>query len=150
MDNNVSRRKFLGGLVAVPTMAALAAPLAAVGAYIYPPDSFLQPPAPKKVGNINDLKAWDYIPFGYNQAPAMVIKTDTGDIQSFYLKCTHLGCTVEVPEGNLDGKQLVCPCHGGYFDPLGNNTGGPPPTPLKQLAVTIEENGDIIVEERMA
>lgn len=57
--------------------------------------------------------------------------------------CTHLGCGV-----NWDSaaRQFVCPCHGGLFDGEGKVAGGPPPKPLTQLAVKIEQN-KIFVKE---
>ncbi|ABZ83853.1 rieske iron sulfur protein subunit of cytochrome bc complex petc [Heliomicrobium modesticaldum Ice1] len=146
MDSNVSRRKFLGGIIAIPTLAALGAPLAAVGQYVYPPDSLLQPPAPKKIGTLAELKPMEALRFDYNDIPCMAVKIKD-QVIAYTLKCTHLGCTVDVPKGSLEGKKLICPCHGGEFDPEGTNIGGPPPKPLVRLAVEVKENGDIIVKE---
>lgn len=149
MDNQVSRRRFLTGLLAIPAAGAVTAPVVAIGQYVYPPDSLLQPPAPKKVAKVADLKLWEGHTFDYNDLPAVLVKTGENEYVSYYLKCTHLGCSVEVPKGSLEGKQLICPCHGGVFDAQGNNVSGPPPKPLPRLAVTVE-NGEIIVQERSA
>ncbi|MBC9784206.1 Rieske (2Fe-2S) protein [Heliobacterium chlorum] len=149
MDQNVSRRKFLGGVIAIPTLAVLTAPLAAVGGFVYPPDRLLQPPSPKKIAKLADLKPMEALHFDYNDVPCMAIKTSKGEVIAYKLKCTHLGCTVDVPKGSLEGKKLVCPCHGGQFDPEGNNVGGPPPKPLVRLQVAVE-NGDVIVKEGVA
>lgn len=150
MDNNLSRRKFLGAVMAIPAIGALGTPLLAAGQFVYPPDSLLQPQGPKKVGNFKSLKVWEAIKFDFNDIPALVVKTTDTEARAYYLKCTHLGCTVGVPSGNLEGKQLVCPCHGGHFDALGNNVSGPPPIPLNALAVKLEPNGDIIIQNNPA
>jgi Rieske Fe-S protein len=38
---------------------------------------------------------------------------------------------------NLAAK---CPCHGGEFDTLGNNIGGPPPRPLDIYTPIVQED----------
>ncbi|MBC9783709.1 ubiquinol-cytochrome c reductase iron-sulfur subunit [Heliobacterium chlorum] len=147
-DRNLSRRKFLGGMIAVPAVAAISAPIAATGSFIYPPDSLLRPPAPKKVTHIDDMKPWEPVFFAYEDVPSLAMKVDKDQVISFTLKCTHLGCTVDVPKGNLKDKQIVCPCHGGVFDNVGTNVAGPPPKPLKRLAVSISSDGTVIVQDK--
>jgi Rieske Fe-S protein len=52
-------------------------------------------------------------------------------------RCTHLGCNY-----SLDQEKAVfrCPCHTGFFDiKTGAVLGGPPPRPLDQLAVKVED-----------
>ncbi|MFV1959936.1 MAG: ubiquinol-cytochrome c reductase iron-sulfur subunit [Planctomycetota bacterium] len=57
--------------------------------------------------------------------------------------CTHLQvCTVK---WDKDRNQLVCPCHRGIFDLYGNVISGPPPRPLRRLAVVVRE-GDVYVK----
>ncbi|MZP29168.1 Rieske 2Fe-2S domain-containing protein [Heliobacterium undosum] len=148
MDKGLSRRKFLGAVVAVPAIGALTGPAIVAADYVYPPDSLLQPPPPKVVGKKDALKPWEPLFFDYNDVPALAVKLDDGEIISYTLKCTHLGCTVDVPKGNIKDKQILCPCHGGIFDPLGGNVSGPPPKPLKRLSVTIADGGDIVVQEK--
>ncbi|MCW2277041.1 ubiquinol-cytochrome c reductase iron-sulfur subunit [Heliophilum fasciatum] len=152
MDNTtpVSRRKFLGAVLAIPAIGALGTPLVAAGQFVYPPDSLLQPPKPKKIGNLKDVNVWESIKFDFNDAPGLLVRKDEKEVVAYSLKCTHLGCTVEVPKGNLKDKQLFCPCHGGQFDPMGNNVGGPPPKPLPAFGVEIADNGDIIISEKLA
>ncbi|MBW2605604.1 MAG: Rieske (2Fe-2S) protein [Deltaproteobacteria bacterium] len=49
--------------------------------------------------------------------------------------CTHFGCLVS---WYRPGKRFRCPCHGGQYDISGNVVAGPPPAPLKRLALKIE------------
>ena len=56
--------------------------------------------------------------------------------KAFSATCTHRPCTV-----NYTGSQIYCPCHDGYFDPNnGAVTGGPPPTPLPEYGVLLQNN----------
>ncbi|MBF6594150.1 MAG: Rieske 2Fe-2S domain-containing protein [Thermaceae bacterium] len=54
--------------------------------------------------------------------------------------CKHLGCIVSNWDPNLE--QFVCPCHQGHYDPAnsGKVMSGPPPKPIPQLPIKIENN----------
>lgn len=49
--------------------------------------------------------------------------------------CTHLGCLVKWEENK---NRFYCPCHKGIFAPEGRVLSGPPPRPLDEYKVTIE------------
>jgi Rieske Fe-S protein len=50
--------------------------------------------------------------------------------------CTHLGCKVRwIP----DQEGFFCPCHNGVFAKDGSVVSGPPPRPLDQYEVKIED-----------
>jgi Rieske Fe-S protein len=55
--------------------------------------------------------------------------------------CTHLGCHVRWIS---DQSSFTCPCHNGVFDISGNVVSGPPPRPLTQYDVKVE-NGQLFV-----
>jgi rieske iron-sulfur protein len=62
--------------------------------------------------------------------------------------CTHLACTVRFSAEAIAAAPFAhihCPCHAGVFDPRrgASVVAGPPPRPLPQLAVTINEAGEI-------
>jgi thiosulfate dehydrogenase [quinone] large subunit len=70
--------------------------------------------------------------------PDIVIRDAAGGLHAFSAVCTHAGCTV-----GYEGNQIVCPCHGGTYDPKsGAVTSGPPPSGLAQRRV-VESGGDI-------
>jgi cytochrome b6-f complex iron-sulfur subunit len=48
--------------------------------------------------------------------------------------CTHQGCTVNY---NSNGKNFVCPCHGGVYNINGQVVSGPPPSALARYQVTV-------------
>jgi len=64
-----------------------------------------------------------------------------GDQQfiAFSIDCTHLGCPVRWLQ---DANLFMCPCHGGVFYSNGRVASGPPPRPLIQYPVRVE-NGEV-------
>ena len=70
----------------------------------------------------------------------VVTQPTEGEFKAFSSTCTHQGCQVEsVSDGTIN-----CPCHGSMFSVEdGSVQGGPAPSPLKEVAITVE--GDSIV-----
>ncbi len=58
------------------------------------------------------------------------------------VKCTHLGCTVNVSDAGFE-----CPCHGSQYDNDGNVTGGPAPRPLDWYQVSLAPNGELEIDK---
>lgn len=57
-----------------------------------------------------------------------------GQWRAFSATCTHAPCTVQYA-----GSAISCPCHGGTYNPnTGAVTGGPPPSPLPELTVLVQ------------
>ena len=72
--------------------------------------------------------------------PVVVGRPAGDEVVAFSAVCTHRGCTVAAED-----RILRCPCHGSTFDPAtGENTGGPAPRPLTELAVRVD--GESVVE----
>jgi thiosulfate dehydrogenase [quinone] large subunit len=70
--------------------------------------------------------------------PDIVVRHGDGSLSAFSAVCTHAGCTVGYQNG-----QIVCPCHGGTFDPnSGAVVAGPPPSALASRRV-VEAGGSI-------
>jgi Rieske Fe-S protein len=78
----------------------------------------------------------------YAGAPTIVIRT-AESVKAYSLVCTHLGCIVQWQEGN---KEFYCACHDGRFDQFGEVIAGPPPVPLEQFPVSVEEDRVIVGE----
>jgi cytochrome b6-f complex iron-sulfur subunit len=78
----------------------------------------------------------------YGGVPTVVIRSPES-IRAFSLVCTHLGCTVEWQAGN---REFYCPCHDGRFDQFGEVIAGPPPVPLEQFPVKVEEDQVVVGE----
>lgn len=83
---------------------------------------------------------------GYSQVidRTVVYLVRTGDdgVRALQSTCTHLGCRTSYDRRS---KRILCPCHGGVFDTMGNVIDGPPPAPLPTLATRIED-GHVLVQ----
>ncbi len=51
--------------------------------------------------------------------------------------CTHLGGRIR---WIAEQDEFFCPCHNGVFDKQGNVVSGPPPRPLNQYQVKVEDD----------
>lgn len=100
--------------------------------------------------NITSLSlgaAEDFLPgssknFKFGSIPALVVRDESGKFHAYNATCTHLSCTVQYSDKE---EKIWCACHGGRFDPhTGENLSGPPPKPLKTLAINVIE-GELIV-----
>lgn len=67
-----------------------------------------------------------------------------GIIYALSTTCTHLGCT---PNWLERESKFKCPCHGSGFKITGINFEGPAPRPLERWAISIGEDGQILVDK---
>jgi len=58
--------------------------------------------------------------------------------------CTHLGCTPDWLEG---AQKYKCPCHGSGYYKNGVNFEGPTPRPLERYALSLGDDGQIVVDK---
>jgi menaquinol-cytochrome c reductase iron-sulfur subunit len=62
-------------------------------------------------------------------------KSET-EFVAFAVNCAHLGCPVRwLPDAQL----FMCPCHGGVYYQDGTVAAGPPPHPLPQYPVRLQD-----------
>ncbi|GAB3410020.1 Rieske 2Fe-2S domain-containing protein [Flindersiella endophytica] len=139
VQNDVERRTVLrGGLIAasatavgVPVGSALARSHRSV-------DSSTDSASPQaKAGPViavaADLAVGSSMSFtASNGAPAYLLHPAPDTFLAFNATCTHHGCPV-----TYVGPGFRCPCHGSSFDENGQVTGGPAPTPLTQIPITV-------------
>jgi cytochrome b6-f complex iron-sulfur subunit len=136
-----ARRDFLG--LAVTTTAAAFGILAA-----YPALRFLEPAEQVTPGVATAGKAAEF-PRGAGRivllgsVPVLVLRMDDGSFRAFEALCTHLQCVVSYSRAH---KQIECHCHDGVYSLDGKNVSGPPPRPLKKVAVSVV-NGVITLSE---
>ncbi len=97
-----------------------------------------------KVGPVKDFEPGSGKLFMFGSKPALLLRRPDGNFVALFATCTHLGCTVGYSK---EHDKILCGCHGGVYDPnTGKNIAGPPPLPLKPLAVTTE--GENVVVRR--
>lgn len=71
------------------------------------------------------------------------IVRETDGFYVLFAKCTHLGCT---PNWLKVENKFKCPCHGSGYRKSGINFEGPAPRPLERYRVTLDEEGELIVD----
>jgi cytochrome b6-f complex iron-sulfur subunit len=59
--------------------------------------------------------------------------------------CTHLGCT---PDWKSSENKFKCPCHGSGYDSEGVNFEGPAPRPMDRAHVSLDAEGQIVVDKQ--
>ena len=60
-----------------------------------------------------------------------------------YAVCTHLGCT---PDWKASENKFKCPCHGSGYDSEGIAFEGPAPRPMDRAKVSLDAEGQIVVD----
>jgi Rieske Fe-S protein len=74
-------------------------------------------------------------------AKVVVTQPASGTFKAFSAVCTHQSCLV----GSVENNVITCPCHGSQYSATdGSVMGGPAPTPLPEVSVTV--SGDEIVK----
>ena len=93
-----------------------------------------------RITNVDDMAVGGYKLFRYPTAddPCILLRLDQERFAAFNQQCTHLACPVFFDAAE---KQLVCPCHKGFFSAEdGRVLAGPPKRPLEVLAVSIRND----------
>jgi len=100
-----------------------------------------------EVADIHEISVGGHKLFRYptENDPCILLRLTEDKFVAFDQRCTHLSCPVLFDAGK---KQLVCPCHEGFFSAEdGRPLAGPPKRALPQLTVTTK-NARILVAER--
>jgi len=140
-ENKVSRRDFLNivwgaaGVVATTELG-----LAGL--------RFLSPRTTEgEFGGIFNLGSPDQFPPGsvtlVEAGRFYLVRLEDDGLLAVYRRCTHLGCAVPYAPGT---GQFVCPCHGSAFTADGDVLTAPAPRPLDLFNLSINEDGEIIVD----
>ena len=72
-----------------------------------------------------------------------LVRLEDGGLLAIYRRCTHLGCAVPYDQA---AGQFVCPCHGSAFTADGDVLNAPAPRPLDLFALSINQDGEILVD----
>lgn len=73
--------------------------------------------------------------------PLYVLALGGGEFAVLSPICTHLACMV-----NVEGAQLLCPCHGSTFDREGRVLRGPAERPLARFPATLSADGELVIQ----
>jgi len=143
----LSRRQWIGLAWSGFTAAALVA-LAASGRMMFPnvldeASQQFKAGFPNEYGMGVDERWKDKFGVWLVRTPEDVVQ----DIAGFYALvavCTHLGCT---PNYLPAEQKFKCPCHGSGFRLTGINFEGPAPRPLERAAVSLADDGQILIDK---
>lgn len=137
----VSRRRLITSLLGFSVVATLGGVLTPIIGYLWPPERAAGAGGGRvEVGNMVDFPVGQGKVVPVNNKPVIIVNTEQGDLKAFSAICTHLGCIVEWDQTR---QFILCPCHDGRFNAVnGAVISGPPPSPLPELAVSVE--GDVI------
>jgi menaquinol-cytochrome c reductase iron-sulfur subunit len=156
-DYMISRRGFVGGVVAlVGAVMSAVVGLPVIGYIISPalgkesgedwitlgPVSNIVPGIPTSF-TFSQTKEVGWRRARINQA-VYAVSDDLQNIKVFSDACTHLSCKVHWEE---ERNAFICPCHDGVFDKDGNVVSGPPPKPLYDFEVKVENDQLMILVE---
>jgi len=140
-DQLISKRSFLTGLIVVVTGYMVALFWSTIK-FLAPNVSY-DPPASFKAGYIDDYII-DTFSDRWLEMHKIWIQRKKDGLVAFVAVCTHLGC---VPKLIVDENRIMCSCHGTAFTIEGDVISGPAPVPLYRAAITLADDGQIIVDK---
>jgi menaquinol-cytochrome c reductase iron-sulfur subunit len=153
-DDEIGRRELLAKVsvaLGVAGGAALGVPL--VG-FVVAPLAKTAPREWRAVGKVESFEVGSTVAVTFADASPLPWAGVTGksaawlrrvsetEFTAFSINCAHLGCPVR---WLAQARLFMCPCHGGVYYEDGTVAAGPPPRPLAQYPVRVQ-NG--VVEVR--
>lgn len=111
------------------------------------PNVLIEPPTRFKVGFPDALAPGQVETKFIPQFGVWIVRYEyEGQPMIYALKavCTHLGCTPNWLEAE---QKFKCPCHGSGFYKDGVNFEGPAPRPLERYAISIADDGQLLVDK---
>jgi cytochrome b6-f complex iron-sulfur subunit len=105
------------------------------------PRSITEPSSIFRIGSPSDYAAG--VDTKWQQQYRIWVTRTSDRLFVIYARCTHLGCT---PDWKASENKFKCPCHGSGYDSEGINFEGPAPRPMDRAKVTIDAEGQIVVD----
>jgi cytochrome b6-f complex iron-sulfur subunit len=141
------RRSFLGRLFTWVGLSALGVSLASTiyaNFRFFFPKVLYEPPAQFKAGYPADYRPATVSGRWVKDHQVWMVRDGTGKLYALLTICTHLGCLT----GFFPAEALFkCPCHGSNFSLAGDPVAGPAPVPLYHLALSLGEDGQLVVDK---
>jgi cytochrome b6-f complex iron-sulfur subunit len=139
-ETGLDRRRFLNG-----TWKALGVVLIAEGAWTS--YDILNPRSSQGAGSVIDAgPVSDYMEEGtvqYFLSGRFYVTQYQGGLRALYQKCPHLGC--RVPFCDSSG-QFECPCHGSFYNVIGEYIRGPAPRGMDRFKISISGDRRVLVD----
>jgi cytochrome b6-f complex iron-sulfur subunit len=147
----VPRRSFLSWvtLAWVAFTASMLASLTATARFMFP-NVLFEPPPTFKAGFPNEIQVGQVDERFKQRSAVWLVRTafdewgKAAGIYALSTVCTHLGCTPNWLEAE---QKFKCPCHGSGYYKTGVNFEGPTPRPLERYAISLADDGQILVDK---
>jgi len=104
------------------------------------PRSILEPSSTFRIGPPGDYAIG--VDTKWQQQYRIWVTRTSDRLFVIYARCTHLGCT---PDWKASENKFKCPCHGSGYDSEGINFEGPAPRPMDRAQVSLDAEGQIVV-----
>ena len=145
------RRSFLSWvtLAWVAFTASMLASLTATARFMFP-NVLFEPPPTFKAGFPNEIQIGQVDERFKQRFAVWLVRAAydewgmAGGIYALSTVCTHLGCTPNWLEAE---QKFKCPCHGSGYYKTGVNFEGPTPRPLERYAISLADDGQILVDK---
>lgn len=105
------------------------------------PRSILEPSSVFRIGPPSDYALG--VDTKWQQQYRIWVTKTSDRLFVIYARCTHLGCT---PDWKASENKFKCPCHGSGYDSEGINFEGPAPRPMDRAKVTLDAEGQVVVD----
>jgi len=129
--------------------ASMLAALTATARFMFP-NVLFEPPPTFKAGYPNEIQVGQVDERFKQKYAVWLVKTafdpdaNASGIFALSTVCTHLGCTPNWLEAE---QKFKCPCHGSGYYKSGINFEGPTPRPLERYAISLADDGQILVDK---
>jgi len=147
----VTRRSFLSWMTLAWTAftASMLAAVTATARFMFP-NVLFEPPPTFKAGYPNEIQVGQVDERFKQRFAVWLVRTafdpyaNATGIFALSTVCTHLGCTPNWLEAE---QKFKCPCHGSGYYKTGVNFEGPTPRPLERFAISLADDGQILVDK---
>jgi len=147
----VTRRSFISWMTLAWTAftASMLAAATATTRFMFP-NVLFEPPPTFKAGFPNEIQVGQVDERFKQRFAVWLVRTAFDNyamaegIYALSTVCTHLGCTPNWLEAE---QKFKCPCHGSGYYKTGVNFEGPTPRPLERFAISLADDGQILVDK---
>jgi cytochrome b6-f complex iron-sulfur subunit len=148
---SMPRRSFLSWATLAWTAftASMLASLTATARFMFP-NVLFEPPPTFKAGFPSEIQVGQVDERFKQKSAVWLVRTafdqwgKASGIYALSTVCTHLGCTPNWLEAE---QKFKCPCHGSGYYKTGVNFEGPTPRPLERYAISLADDGQILVDK---
>ncbi|MGD1010237.1 MAG: ubiquinol-cytochrome c reductase iron-sulfur subunit [Candidatus Aminicenantales bacterium] len=138
-----TRRVFLNSLLGGSLTAFAAIFIGPLVKFVFPP--YKEPDEVKlAAADYSGLPANEVKGFAWGNKPGLIKRAADGSLVAFVAVCSHLDCNVTYLPAE---RKFYCACHKGWYDENGTNIAGPPPSPLRRLAVSLDGESLVVKKQ---